>query len=227
MKFFKNKKNEIQESKYFSINEIDIKIEKYLDFDNGFFVELGANDGVNQSNSLYFEKYRNWKGVLVEPIPHNYLLCLKNRSLNSKVFCCACTSFQYKEKFVEIVYSNLMTTPLGLESDIKNPIEHASIGKQFLQEHEDNIIFGALAKPLNDLLVEANAPKNINFLSLDVEGAEIEVLKGINHDEFRFEYICIECRDEQKIILYLKHIGYEFVEKLSIHDYLFKDNRIN
>jgi len=86
MKFFKNKKNEIQESKYFSINEIDIKIEKYLDFDNGFFVELGANDGVNQSNSLYFEKYRNWKGVLVEPIPHNYLLCKKNRSLNSKVF---------------------------------------------------------------------------------------------------------------------------------------------
>jgi len=120
-----------------------------------------------------------------------------------------------------------MTTPLGLESDIKNPIEHASIGKQFLQEHEDNIIFGALAKPLNDLLVEANAPKNINFLSLDVEGAEIEVLKGINHDEFRFEYICIECRDEQKIILYLKHIGYEFVEKLSIHDYLFKDSRNN
>lgn len=77
MKFFINKKNKIQESKYFSINEIDIKIEKYLNFDNGFFVELGANDGVNQSNSLYFEKYRNWKGVLVEPIPHNYLLCKK------------------------------------------------------------------------------------------------------------------------------------------------------
>jgi FkbM family methyltransferase len=219
--FFKKPK-----SKYHSINDLDKKIEKYLDHDNGFFIELGANDGVNQSNTLYFERHRNWKGILIEPIPHNYLLCRKNRSAASHVFCCACTSFEYKEKFVEIIYSNLMSTPLGLESDIDNKAEHAAKGKQFLNNTDDNFRFGALARPLNDLIVESNAPKIMDLLSLDVEGAEIEVLKGINHKEYRFKYMCIECRSKDKLVEYLSSVGYEFVENLSGHDYLFKNAQI-
>lgn len=214
-----------QKNEYYSLNDLDKKLEKYVDYDNGFFVELGANDGINQSNSLYFEKFRNWKGVLIEPIPHNYLLCKKNRSTLTKVFCCACTSFEYKEKFVEIIFSNLMSVPTNLESDIENPFEHAKIGKQFLNETEDNFIFGALAKPLNTLLDQANAPKVIDFLSLDVEGAEIEVLKGIDHNKYRFKYMCIENRSKEKLVAYLSQQGYEYVEDFSVHDYLFKNIR--
>ena len=66
--------------RYFSLNQLDRKLEKYVDYDNGYFVELGANDGVTQSNSLYFEKYRNWCGLLVEPTPQNFLKCRQNRS---------------------------------------------------------------------------------------------------------------------------------------------------
>lgn len=213
-------------SKYHSINDLDKKIEKYLNLDNGFFIELGANDGVTQSNTLYFERHRNWKGILIEPIPHNYLLCRKNRSAASLVFCCACTSFEYKENFVEIIYSNLMSTPLGLESDIDNQVEHAAIGKQFLNNTEDNFRFGALARPLNDLIVESNAPRIMDLLSLDVEGAEIEVLKGINHEEYRFKYMCIECRGKDKLVEYLSSVGYELIEILSEHDYLFRNAQI-
>jgi FkbM family methyltransferase len=209
--------------KYYSVNDLDKKLEKYLNFDYGYFVELGANDGVTQSNSLYFEKHRNWKGVLVEPSPNNYLKCKSNRSTESNVFCCACTSFLYKEKFVEIAYSNLMTSPLGLESDIINPIDHAKSGNIFLSNKEDNFIFGALAIPLNNLLIQAGSPSLIDFLSLDVEGAEIEVLKGINHKEFRFKYMCIETRDVNLLAEYLKTQKYELFEKLSSHDYLFKN----
>lgn len=43
-------------SAYFGLNELDRKIEKYMDYDNGFYVELGANDGIRQSNTYYFEK---------------------------------------------------------------------------------------------------------------------------------------------------------------------------
>ena len=60
-------------------------------------------------------------------------------------------------------------------------------------------------------------------MSLDVEGAEIEVLKGINHDYYRFKYMVIESRDIEKISQYLQTVNYELVEKLSHHDYLFKD----
>ena len=185
---------------------------------------MGANDGITQSNTYYFEKNRGWKGVLVEPTPHNYLICLKNRSTNTKIFCNACTSFEYKNKFVEIAFSNLMSTPIGLESDINNPLEHAKSGRQFLNKKEDNFLFGAVAKPLNDILQSSNAPNRIDFLSLDVEGAEIEVLKGIDHTHYRFSYICIESRSKIKITNYLAEHNYSFVEQLSVHDFLFRDN---
>jgi FkbM family methyltransferase len=209
--------------KYKSINNLDRKIESYLNFNNGFFVELGANDGISQSNSYYFEKYREWKGVLIEPIPHNYLKCLKNRSKRTQVFCNACVSFEYKEKFVEIIYSNLMSTSLGLETDIGNAENHTLKGKQFLEEDESNFNFGAVANQLDNILFKANAPKQIDFLSLDVEGAELEVLKGINHNKYRFKFICIESRNIAKITDYLSINNYYMIEKLSPLDYLFKD----
>lgn len=209
---------------YYGLNELDRKLERWLGYENGYFVELGANDGVKQSNTLYFEKQKNWKGVLIEPTPQNYLLCIANRSDKNHFFCNACVSFGFKEKFVEIMYSNLMSTPLGLESDVLDPVAHATQGKQFMRRNERIFSFGALASPLNNLLAEANAPSSIDLLSLDVEGAELEVLKGINHSAYRFKYICVESRDLTKIRQYLVSKGYELVEKLSHHDYLFKDS---
>jgi hypothetical protein len=135
-------------------------------------------------------------------------------------------NFDYKEKFVEIVYSNLMSTSLGLETDISNSKNHALLGKQFLEEDEDNFNFGAIANQLNNILSKANAPKQIDFLSLDVEGAEIEVLKGINHNEYRFKFICIESRDIQKINNYLTINNYLLIEQFSPIDYLFKDKEL-
>jgi FkbM family methyltransferase len=135
-------------------------------------------------------------------------------------------SFDYKEKFVEIVYSNMMSVSLRLETDINNSDNHALIGKSFLKKDEDNFNFGAVANQLNNILSKANAPKQIDFLSLDVEGAEIEVLKGINHNEYRFKFICIESRDIQKINNYLTINNYLLIEQLSPNDYLFKDKEL-
>lgn len=208
--------------KYFSLNQLDRKLEKYVDFDDGYFVELGANDGIAQSNSLYFEKYRDWRGVLVEPVPQNFLKCRRNRSSRSSIYCAACVSFDYGQEFVRIAYSNLMSTPVSLESDIQDPRAHAKLGDQFLCKGETVFEFGAVARTLNSLLLDARAPNLIDFLSLDVEGAEMEVLKGLNHQVFRFKYILVECRDFPRLSSYLQQQGYFFTEKFSGQDYLFK-----
>lgn len=116
-----------------------------------------------------------------------------------------------------------MTTPIGLDSDIPDAIAHAEEGRSFLAPTDTVFTFGAPARPLNSLLIEAGAPATIDLLSLDVEGAEMEVLKGVNHDHFRFRYICVECRSIDQMTDYLAIQGYELVAKLSIHDYLFGD----
>lgn len=209
--------------KYAGLNQLDRKLEKYVDYDNGYFVELGANDGVTQSNSLYFEKYRNWQGLLVEPTPQNFLKCRKNRSKRNFIYCAACVSFDYDREFVRIAYSNLMSTPVSLESDIPDPRAQAKLGGQFLSNDETVFEFGALARTLNSLLLDANAPKLIDFLSLDVEGAELVVLQGVDHQAFRFKYLLVECRNFPRLRAYLEEHSYRFIKKLSEQDYLFAD----
>jgi FkbM family methyltransferase len=211
-------------SKYYGLEELDRKLEALFDYDDGYFVELGANDGVTQSNTLHLERHRHWRGVLVEPVPHNYLRCCANRSERNRIFCNACVSFDYKDRFVEMVFSNLLSSGIGLESDIEDPRGHAELGKQFLAEAEQVFTFGAVARPLNELLIEADAPRSIDLLSLDVEGAEMEVLRGVDHSRFRFKYMCIESRSKDKLVEYLGSHGYELVAQLTHHDYLFRDS---
>jgi FkbM family methyltransferase len=212
-------------SKYYGLGELDKKLESLFDHDDGYFVELGANDGIAQSNTLHLERHRRWRGVLVEPVPHNYLRCCANRSRRNRIFCNACVSFDYRDRYVEMVYSNLLSCPIGLESDIGDPMEHARFGRRFLAETEQIFTFGALARPLNELLIEAEAPRSIDLLSLDVEGAEMEVLKGVDHSQFRFKYMCVESRSSDTLIEYLASNGYRLVEQVSNHDYLFRDER--
>lgn len=210
--------------RYFSLNKLDQQLEVLLNHDGGFFVELGANDGVTQSNSLYFEKRRGWKGLLVEPVPHNYLKCLKNRSRETAVYCAACVPFDYTNEYVRIAYANLMSAPIDLESDIENPKKHAESGQRFLPRGETVVEFGAIARPLNELLIDCKAPPVIDFLSLDVEGAELGVLQGIDHSKFRFRYMVIESRDVERIASFLATHHYKHVRNLSQHDYLFEDS---
>jgi FkbM family methyltransferase len=210
------------QGEYFSINQLDEQLEQYVDYDNGFFVELGANDGVTQSNTLYFEIKRNWRGVLIEPSPHNYILCKEQRSCENNIFCNACVSFDYKEKYVDIKYANLMSISENLELDLEDKDAHIQASKKFLSANEDVFSFGAVAATLTSILKKSNAPKEIDFLSLDVEGAELEVLKGVDFEEFSFKFMLIEVRDIKRMENFLNPFGYVLEKQLSSHDYLFK-----
>tara|TARA_B100000787_G_scaffold161012_1_gene140484 strand:- start:367 stop:1059 length:693 start_codon:yes stop_codon:yes gene_type:complete len=200
-------------------NDLDIKLKKYLNFSNGFFIELGAHDGITQSNTYYYEKNKNWRGILIEPTPKLFKMCKKNRSEENSYFCNACVSFDYNKENVKLIYSNLKTTSIDLTTD--------NFRKKHLREPELNFFekqnyYSAKAKTLNSILLESEAPKVIDFFSLDVEGAEFEVLKGINFDKFNFKYIIVETDEFDKLKNFLNNKNYRFVEKFNFNDYLFE-----
>lgn len=207
---------------YFGLNGLDKKLERYVDYDNGFYVELGANDGYSQSNSYYFELNRGWKGILVEPVPHNFIFCSRLRSKNNAIYCNACVDFNFQQKYVDMNYANLMTRSENLESDLPQQNEYIERSQRFLKPWEKEFQFGAQAIPLSELLDISKAPKVIDFLSLDVEGAELTVLKGIDFNKYNFHYMLIECQSIEPLESYLLDKSYKLIDKLSHHDYLFK-----
>jgi len=207
---------------YFGLNNLDQAIEKYLPR-KGFFVELGANDGIRQSNTLHLEKQHGWGGLLIEPEIKNFEKCEKNRK--AKVVNAACVSFTYDKKTVPLIYSDLMTiASSGLETDILKPAEHAILGIS-VQKDVSTYEFNAPALTLNSILMQHSTKNRIDFLSLDVEGAEIEVLKGVDHNQYRFDHCLIESRSEKKLIEYMRTNDYELIKKLSQHDLLFRSVR--
>jgi FkbM family methyltransferase len=191
--------------KFNSINNLDKKLLKYLNFKEGFYIECGANDGVNQSNTWYFEKVLNWRGVLIEPNKTSFKNLKNNRSSKNIFRNVALVSEDFKNKNEEIYLSEN-----NLESKLTNTVSPLS------QK--------VATETLNNILKEHNINK-INFFSLDVEGYEEEVLKGLNLDIFDIDYILIETNNFDKINFMLKNCNYILKEKLSFHDYLFKKNK--
>lgn len=205
---------------YHGLNKIDREIARYLPKTGGYFIELGANNGIKQSNTLYFEKYLNYRGLLIEPHKRTFLECVSNRSHLNDFKNVACVGFDFQETFVNLIYSGLMTTPIDGKSDISDKWAHAQSGATFLGTEQVDI-FQAKAATLDSILKEVNAPKRIQLFSLDVEGGEIEVLSGINFGDFEFEIICIETRSPKVLNEFLMNKGYKLKKKISHHDYLY------
>ena len=66
--------NHYKKRNYLGQNNIDYELKSYLDFKNGFFIEIGAYDGITYSNTYNLEKNKKWTGLLVEPTKENFEL---------------------------------------------------------------------------------------------------------------------------------------------------------
>ncbi len=187
--------------KFNALNHIDKKMLDYINFSNGFFIECGANDGINQSNTWYFEKYLNWHGLLIEPLEDKFVELKKNRG-DRNYFYNVALSDSIDKKSLLILDNNLESKVVDKANNEKNISKFKS-------------------STLTKILEEIAAPKLIDFFSLDVEGFEEHVIKGIDFKIYKFKFLLVETKNE-RVIKFLKDNNYEFVKKMSHHDYLFK-----
>ena len=202
---------------YYGLDGLDKKLESYIDFDNGIFVEAGANDGQTQSNTAYFARHRGWRGLLVEPIPELAARCRAAR-LESVVENCALVTSDADGQTVPMTYCGLMSVVDGGWSDAEAERAHVETGRhiQSLTTYHVNVPGRSLSA-----LLDKHKMSHVDLLSLDVEGFERQALEGLDFRRHRPRFILVEARFRGEIDdLLLPH--YEAIAQLSHHDVLYR-----
>lgn len=158
------------------------------------FIEFGANDGVQQSNTYLLERDHGWHGVLVEPIPELAAECQRNRPRALVVAGAVCEP--------AIAGSAISFVDNGLMS-------HRGAGRQYS-------VGLTLSSVIEDLL-----GGEVGLVVVDVEGAELEALAGLDLARHQPEFLLIETAQLDRVSALLEDRYLEPVG-LSHHDYLFR-----
>jgi FkbM family methyltransferase len=174
-----------------ALYELDRKLDRHLHTDGGFFVEAGANDGYEQSNTYWLERFRTWRGVLVEPIPELYQEAVLERP-NARVFNCALVPFDHPGGEVSMRYGGLMSIVSGSHGSESGDREWVKDAFQLRMESE--YVVEVPARTLSSILDEVEAPQ-VDLLSLDVEGFEADVLRGLDLERHAPRFVLVEIHD--------------------------------
>jgi FkbM family methyltransferase len=142
----------------------------YPDVEDGFFVDVGSGDGITHSNTLMLER-RGWSGICIDPFPSN----MEGRT---------CRVFK------EVVYAEAgkrvrfhTAGEVGGISDTLDTWKRAA---------EQSPAVELTTVTLGEILDRAKAPRFIHFMSLDIEGAELEALRAVPFDRYTFGAMAIE-----------------------------------
>ena len=152
-----------------------------------FFVEFGALDGKTFSNTFFLERQLHWRGILAEPIPEQFDACKKNRlcSVDNR---CVWTTSGDTLNFNVVEGANEFATI----SEFAATDTHASLRAARRKEIRVETV------SLVDLLREHDAPTEIDYLSIDTEGSEFEILKPFDFRSFTVKIISVEHNHTQQ-----------------------------
>lgn len=178
---------------------------------SGYFVEFGALDGINLSNTYLLETKFMWTGILAEPAKTQKLDLQKNRPNAIVSDLCVWKDSESVLMFIETDQTEFSTiNSFVLEN------------KHYYEQIISNKKYEVKTISLIDLLRKYNAPKNIDYLSLDTEGSEYEILNAFDFSEYSFGTITVEHNytpQREMIFALLTKNGYKRkYEEISLHD---------
>ncbi|MBI2716582.1 MAG: FkbM family methyltransferase [Rhizobiales bacterium] len=166
---------------------------------DGYFVEFGATDGIDCSNTYLLERDFNWRGILAEPNPVWHTELMRNRTAKIDLRCVFSGSGE-RVKFVAAKYP-VLGTILGFES-----------GDGHKAARSEHSIIEVETVTLNGLLEQHDAPHDIDYISVDTEGSELEILECFDFSRWNVMLWSVEhnmTQREQGLDRLMREHGYE------------------
>jgi len=177
-------------------------IRDFFGSSGGFFVDVGANDPKIDSQTWHFEQ-RGWTGILIEPQPGLAQRLRQERA--AKVYAVACSTPADAGKSMTLHLA-------GIQSSL-NP-------DFFVFRMRREGIIDMPVRTLDQVLVEANAPAPLDFVSIDVESHEIDVLKGFDLKRWQPKLLLVEDMVlNLRLHRYLQANGYKWVRRTAINSW--------
>jgi FkbM family methyltransferase len=170
----------------------------------GYFVDVGASDGVRGSNTYTLERHFGWKGICAEANAATFRRLTNNRRCH-----CVNSCIDGDRRLVKFVESG--TVGGIVDDDVDNDPRRRP------QLATSNRIVWKEAITLADLLARYDAPRTIEFLSIDVEGAETRILRTFPFHQHTFLAMCVE-RPTPALNRLLFENGYLFIRKSRVGD---------
>jgi len=162
----------------------------------GYFVEVGANEPRVRSQTWHLEQ-KGWTGVLVEPLPH--LARKLRQTRRARVFENACSSPQNAGRHLPLY--------------VAGPLSSLDRGEMAPGAMPDGVIEVPI-KTLDDILADAGAQAPLDFISIDVEGHEIDVLRGFDLARWRPRLVLLEDHVGNLIKhRYISRFGYRLIRR--------------
>jgi FkbM family methyltransferase len=178
----------------------------------GRFLDVGANDGMTESNTYSLEHHLGWTGVCIESNPCMVPLCIQNRPQSQVIEATVWSS----SSILEFEYPG----PNGIGKSKLARIANIDYNKDyFVEEFQERKVYETQSTTIDELLGPGN--HEFDFMSLDIEGAELEALKGIDWVRTSIGFMTVEWGLRGKYFLeitaYLEAVGYN-LHRVNMHD---------
>jgi len=191
----------------------------FFNYRNGVFVDIGANDGVSFSNSLFFEEELGWQGICVEPLPHVFEKLKQRRR-------CICVQGCVADKMKSAKFLQITSGPEMLSGLLFNyhPAHIKRIEEELRRSGGKASIIDVPCFLFNDLMKRYGF-KHVNFLSIDTEGNEFEILSTIDYESFQIDVITVEDNyNDIRMPQFLEKKNFYFLKKQG-EDLIFVNNK--
>lgn len=186
----------------------------------GFFVDIGAYDGVTLSNTYYLEKHLGWRGICFEPNPTPFAKLVKNRG--AKCFNGAVSGAKGKSTLLKVTgYSEMLS---GL-IDAYDPRHSTRINNELSLFGGSTQRIEVTCYDLNEVLSDQGV-RHVDYLTVDTEGSELEIIKSIDFNRFDIQSISVENNYESnQFEKYLRTKGFKLVAVVGIDEFYAKNTK--